>query len=630
MMARARGPSGDNSSSPENTATVDKDEIHFITCGSTDCGKSTLIGRLLWDGRFISDDQLGMLQNESRPADCAHDSTIDFSQLVDGQAAEREQGIKIDVACRYFQTDRRNFVVTDAPDHPQFTRQMATEASNADLAVIVVDALQGVRTQTRRHMTIAQMLGIRHFVFAVNKMDLADWDEARFREVEIEVLGFAEDLEFRNAIAIPVSALQGDNVFASSSRMAWYQGPTLMAHLESIHIDRGQDGPFRFPVQRVNRAGLDSPEISGTVRGGVVRPGDALYIWPAGSKVRADRVFTDGLDFGKAADDDALTIVLDSDADVSQGDIITRAEDETVTIADQFQAKLLWVGDEKLVPERSHLIRFGMATTTGRVMTIKHRIEFDTLARLPAHTLECNDMGVVTIMLDRALLIDNYAKNRTTGSFAVIDQYTNAKIAIGTVEFPLRRSTNIIWHRSAVDKALRASNKSQRPRCLWFTGFSGSGKSTLANMFDRRLTAANRHTYVLDGDNVRHGLNHDLGFTESDRVENTRRMAEVAKLMVDAGLIVLVCAISPYRRDRKMARSLFESDEFVEVFVDTPIEECEARDPKGLYRKARKGEIPNFTGISAPYERPEDAEIHLDGTKPVEDLVDVLVSRIEG
>jgi bifunctional enzyme CysN/CysC len=606
-----------------------RDTLHFITCGSVDDGKSTLIGRLLWDSKLLLDDQRAQVEKESATAGRAGPGNLDFSLLVDGLSAEREQGITIDVAYRYFQTDRRNFIVADTPGHPQYTRNMATGASTADLAVVLIDAEIGVQTQTRRHATIVHVMGIRHVVVAVNKMDLVGWDEGVFRAIEEACAALANDLGITHITTIPVSALLGDNVFEPSANMPWYQGPTLMGLLETADVDRSAAEAFRFSVQWVNRPDAGFRGYSGTVRGGAIRPGDAVCVWPARTEARIDRIVTYDGDRPEAVSGDAVTLVLDREVDVSRGDLIAREDEPAPPVADQVQAKMIWVGDEKLVPERNHLIRFSTVTTTGRIMTIKHRLDVDTSAQLGARTLECNDIGVVTVSLDRALPIDSYGENRHTGSFVVIDRYTNATLGAGMVEFPLRRATNVVWHELSIDKNLRATSKGQKPRCLWFTGLSGSGKSTVANMVDRRLTSAHRHTYVIDGDNVRHGLNQDLGFTEPDRVENIRRIAEVAKLMVDAGLIVMVCAISPYRRDREMARGLFETGEFVEIHVDTPLEECEKRDPKGLYEKARQGRIPNFTGISAPYEAPETPEIRLDGTHPVEDLVELVVERLD-
>jgi len=605
---------------------VDRDILHLLTCGSVDDGKSTLIGRLLWDSEAVFDDQRTQVERES--VDRMQDGTIDFSLLVDGLTAEREQGITIDVAYRFFQTHTRRFVIADTPGHAQYTRNMAMAASNADLAVVLVDARHGILTQTHRHLTIARMMGVRHVTMVVNKMDLVAWDEARFRELEAEATGLVHASRIDDVVVIPVSALHGDNVYRRSEHMGWYSGPTVIDHLNSVDCRPVEAQDFRFPVQRVNRAGSDFRGYSGTVRGGTVRPGDRIQVWPSGTEASVERIVTYDGDLPEASAGNAVTLTLDRDVDVSRGDMLA-AMGAPMTVANQFQAHLIWIGSDKLVPGRSHVIQFEAAATTAQVMAVKYRIDVDTGAQLEARTLECNDIGVVTVELDRNIPFDTYAENRHTGSFILIDRFSNATIAAGLIEHPLRRATNVVWHELSVDKTLRAGQKNQHPRCIWFTGLSGSGKSTVANMLDRRLASADRHTYVLDGDNVRHGLNHDLGFTENDRVENIRRMAEVAKLMVDAGLIVMVCAISPYRSDREMARALFEEGEFMEIFVDTPLAECETRDPKGLYAKARQGQIPNFTGISAPYEPPEAPEVHLDGTQSKEALAEQVFAYFE-
>lgn len=611
---------------------VDNGTLRFITCGSVNDGKSTLIGRLLWDSRLLFEDQRARFEKENETAGRADAGNMDFSLLVDGLSAEREQGITIDVAYRYFRTGKRSFIVADTPGHPQYTRNMATGASNAEVAVILVDGRHGVRAQTRRHAAIAHAMGIRQMAVAVNKMDLIGWDDRRFREIEEACVDLAMDLGIGHVTIIPVSALCGDNVFDRSSKMGWHQGPTLMEFLETVDadvdVDRGAGQAFRFPVQWVNRPDPDFRGYSGTMRGGTVRPGDAVCVWPSGVQACVDRIVTYDGDIPEAGDGDAVTLVLDREIDVSRGDLFAGLGKAPIAVADQIQAKLIWVGEENLAPGRNYLVRFGAATATGRVMTVKWRLNVETSAHLGARALECNDIGVVTLSLDRALPIDSYDENRHTGSFVLIDRETNATVAAGMVEFPLRRATNVVWHEHAVDKSVRGANKNQKQRCVWFTGLSGSGKSTIANMLDKRLTAENHHSYVLDGDNLRHGLNKDLGFTEAGRIENIRRMAEVAKLMVDAGLIVMVCAISPYRRDREMARTLFEADEFIEIFVDTSLSECERRDPKGLYQKARLNLIPNFTGISAPYEPPDSPEFRLDGTRPVEDLVEQILVRV--
>jgi bifunctional enzyme CysN/CysC len=584
---------------------------------------------MLWDGKQLTDDQRVGLERESRAMGRAGADQIDFSLLVDGLSAEREQGITIDVAYRFFQTERRKFIVGDTPGHAQYTRKMATAASTADMAVILIDARHGVVTQTRRHATIVALMGIRHVLMVANKIDLVGFDEGRFNDIATAFGAVAGELGIAEVGAVPVSALHGDNVSTRSDRMGWYDGPTFMDYLDGVQIAPGAASPFRFPVQWVNRPDPDFRGYSGTVRGGSVRVGDAVRIWPSQTGAEIARIVTFDGEMEEAFAGDAVTLVLDRDVDVSRGDVLTAAEDGAMALADQFQADLVWVGEEPMVPHRRYVVRLGTATTGGQITQVKHRLDVDNhLAHIAARTLSLNDIGVATLALDRALPFDRYKDNRDTGAFTLIDPYTNATLAAGMIEHPLRRATNVVWHETSVDKALRAQLKAQRPACLWFTGLSGSGKSTVANLLDQRLAAGGAHTYVLDGDNVRHGLNNDLGFTEADRVENIRRIAEVAKLMVDAGLIVIVCAISPYQRDREMARALFEEGEFIEVFVDTPLAECEARDPKDLYRKARAGLIPNFTGISAPYETPETPEVHLDGVSAPEDLVEQVLQKL--
>jgi bifunctional enzyme CysN/CysC len=606
----------------QSEARREKDLLRFITCGSVDDGKSTLIGRLLWDSKLVLEDQRRQLEAESRAIGRVPDGEIDFSLLVDGLSAEREQGITIDVAYRFFQTGIRKFIVADTPGHEQYTRNMATGASTAELALILVDARQGILIQTRRHATIVSLMGIRHLVLVVNKMDLVAWDQTRFKEIEKEFRGIAKALGFEQVTCIPVSALTGENVRNAGEHLAWFQGKTLMEFLETVDVTHEVASEFRFPVQWVNRPNPEFRGFSGTLRGGEVAVGDSIIAMPSGKQAAISRIVTMGGDMPVAHTGDAVTLVLDQEIDVSRGDILIKADDENLSVADQLQAHLIWVGGETLLTGRQYLVRMGTATSPGKIITVKHRVDIETQAKTSAKALALNDVGVVTLALDRPLPFDAYDRNRETGSFVLIDLYDNTTVAAGMIMYPLRRSTNVMWHKSVIDKAVRARSKGQNPACVWFTGLSGSGKSTIANLIEKRLAAEGRHTFILDADNVRHGLNSDLGFTEVDRIENVRRMAEVAKLMVDAGLIVMVCAISPYRKDRDMARQIFDVGEFVEVFVDTPVEECEIRDPKGLYKKARSGEIPNFTGISAPYERPSDPEVHLDGTDPAEDLVD--------
>lgn len=610
------------------TSRIERDLLHFITCGSVDDGKSSLIGRMLWDSKLIFDDQRTQLELESKTNGRSGEGKIDFSLLVDGLSAEREQGITIDVAYRFFQTDKRKFIVADTPGHEQYTRNMATGASGADLAVILVDARNGILDQTRRHATIVRLLGINHVILAVNKMDLIGWREDCFREIANAFGDFADHLGIVHVACVPVSALTGANISERSQDMAWYQGPTLLDYLNTVEIDPRAAAEFRMPVQWVNRPNADFRGFSGTIASGSMAVGDSIRVYPSTKDAVVSRIVTFSGDLPMAVAGDAITVVLDRELDISRGDILCESQDDSLEVTDQLQVQIVWVGEEALIPGRHYLVKMGTSTTGVKVTNVKYKLDIESQTHVAAQTLELNDVGVVTLSLDRPLAFDSYTKNRITGSLILIDRHTNATIAAGMIEHGLRRATNVVWHEMAVDKSVRAGLKSQRPSCLWFTGLSGSGKSTIANMVDKRLTSENYHTYTLDGDNVRHGLNNDLGFTETDRVENIRRIGEVAKLMVDAGLIVLVCAISPYRNDREMVRELFDDGEFVEIFVDTPLEECEARDPKGLYKKARQGEIPNFTGISAPYEPPASPEILLDGEQAVEDLTEKIFDTV--
>jgi bifunctional enzyme CysN/CysC len=613
---------------PQSAITAEKTLLRLITCGSVDDGKSTLIGRMLWEKGQLPADERISLELESRAIGRAGPGKIDYSLLVDGLSAEREQGITIDVAYRYFQTERRKFIVADTPGHTQYTRNMATASSGADLAVILVDARHGIQNQTRRHTTICSLMGIRHILMVANKMDLVNFDEEQFQKIRTEFLSLTNTLNIPHVECIPMSALEGDNISVQSPNMPWYTGETFMDYLDTAEVAPSSTQTFRFPVQWVNRPNPTFRGFSGTVRGGSVRVGDAIRVWPSQTDAEITRIVTYDNDLEEAYSGDAVTLVIDREVDISRGDIITTFADDSIALVDQFQANLVWVGSEPMIPGRRYLVRLGTARTAGQVTALKYRLDMDTLSHTAARSLELNDVGVVTLMLDRALPLDRYADNRDTGSLVLIDPYTNETLAAGTIEHPLRRASNIVWHEMSVDKNMRAQIKAQTPSCIWFTGLSGSGKSTIANFLEKRLVSSGAHTYVLDGDNVRHGLNNDLGFTEADRVENIRRVAEVAKLMVDAGLIVIVCAISPYHRDREMARSLFEENEFIEVLVDTPLEECEKRDPKGLYKMARGGEIPNFTGISAPYERPEAPEVLLDGVSPLGDLVSQVIENL--
>ncbi|MEM9059780.1 MAG: sulfate adenylyltransferase subunit CysN [Pseudomonadota bacterium] len=601
-----------------------KDQLRFITCGSVDDGKSTLLGRLLYDSKTVFEDQLGAAEAESRKYG-TQGAEVDLALLVDGLQAEREQGITIDVAYRYFETDKRKFIAADTPGHEQYTRNMATGASTADLAIILVDARKGVLTQTRRHSFIVSLLGIKTVILAVNKMDLVEWDAGTFEAIVEEYSAFVADLAIEHVHAIPLSALTGANVFSGSSEMPWYQGPTLMRLLETIGIDRSTgDLPFRMPVQWVNRPSPDFRGFSGTISSGEVAVGDPLAAALTGRTSRVARIVGPAGDLDRAAAPQSVTVCLEDEIDVSRGDMLAHTGTPPA-VADQFAAHVVWMDSEKMLPERAYLVRFATASATAQVTDLVHKIDVNTLEKQAAKTLELNEVGYCKLALDRAVPFDAYDAVRQTGSFVLIDRFTNATVGAGTIDFPLRRASNIEWHQMKVDKTARAAANGQTPRVLWFTGLSGSGKSTVADRLEQKLHAIGRRTYLLDGDNVRHGLNKDLGFTDHDRVENIRRVAEVAKLMADAGLIVLTSFISPFRAERQMARDLLDEAEFVEVFVDTPLDVCEARDPKGLYRKARAGQLKNFTGIDSDYEAPEAAEITL---KSAEQDPDTLADQI--
>jgi len=589
-----------------------KDLLRFITCGSVDDGKSTLIGRLLYESKILFDDQLSAIEADSRKWGTQGEA-IDFALLVDGLAAEREQGITIDVAYRFFSTERRKYIVADTPGHEQYTRNMVTGASTADVAVILIDARKGVLTQTRRHTYLVQLLGIRKLVLAVNKMDLVGYAQSTFDKIVADYQGFANRLGLEDVAAVPVSALQGDNIIAPSPRMRWYRGPTLMGYLETVEVDttRRDRGPLRFPVQWVNRPNQDFRGFAGTLAGGVVRPGERVRVLPSGRESTIERIVTADGDLPLAVAGQSVTLTLTDEVDISRGDLIAAAADPAET-ADQFETTLVWMHDEPMLPGRSYLLKSTTRTTGAVFAAPKHRVNVNTLEELAAKQLELNEIGVCNVALDRPIAFDPYAVNRETGGFIVIDRLTNETVGAGMIHFALRRASNIHRQAVSVDKAARAALKQQRPVVVWFTGLSGSGKSTIANALEKKLLALGRHSYLLDGDNVRHGLNRDLGFTAADRVENIRRIGEVARLMVDAGLIVLTAFISPYRAERQMARALFEDGEFIEVYVDTPLDIAERRDVKGLYRKARRGELKNFTGIDAPYEAPAAPELRLD------------------
>ncbi|MGH1422171.1 MAG: sulfate adenylyltransferase subunit CysN [Hyphomonas sp.] len=586
-----------------------KSMLRFITCGSVDDGKSTLIGRLLYDSKMIFEDQLATLEADSKKVGTQGDQ-IDFALLVDGLAAEREQGITIDVAYRFFATDKRKFIVADTPGHEQYTRNMATGASTADVAILMIDARKGILTQTRRHSFITTSLGIRRLVLAVNKMDLVDYSQERFQEIVDDFHEFAQELAPDLEIEpIPMSALAGDNITDPSERTPWYKGPTLMEYLEEVPIDdKRLSAPFRMPIQWVNRPNLDFRGFSGQVAAGRIRPGDKLKTMPSGKESTVERIVTYTGDLDEAVAGQSVTITLADEIDSSRGDVLVAADDPA-EVSDQFQVQILWMNDAPLLPGRRYLLKIGAKTVTATINAPKYGIDVNTLSDIPAKTLELNQIGVTTLSLDQAIPFDAYTDNREMGGFILIDRQSNNTVGLGMIEFALRRASNIHWQALDIDRDTLAEQKNQKPAVLWFTGLSGSGKSTIANAVQKRLFAMGKHTFTLDGDNVRHGLNRDLGFTDADRVENIRRVANVARLMSDAGLITLVSFISPFRNERTMARNTMAEGEFIEIHVDTPLDVAEKRDVKGLYKRARAGEIENFTGIDSPYEAPRNAEI---------------------
>ena len=585
--------------------------LRFITCGSVDDGKSTLIGRLLHDSKRLFDDQLAALETDSRRHG-TRGGEIDYALLLDGLAAEREQGITIDVAYRYFDTERRKFIVADCPGHEQYTRNMATGASTADVAVVLVDARKGVLTQTRRHSYIVSLLGIRHVVLAVNKMDLVDFDPAVFEAIASEYRALATQLGIADVLCVPLSALEGDNLIERSPRTPWYDGPSLLRHLETVQLDdAGGTAGFRLPVQWINRPHQNFRGFAGTIAAGRVATGDAVVVLPSGRRSRVVQVLGPDGDVAQAEAGEAITLTLADEIDISRGDVIAAADDPP-QVADQFAAHVLWMDDAALLPGRPYWLKTGARTVAASISEIKHRVDVNSQEHLAAKRLELNEVGYCNLSLDEPIAFAPYAENHSLGGFILIDRQSNHTVAMGTLDFALRRAGNVHWQHLDVDKAARARIKGQQPRVLWFTGLSGAGKSTIANLVDKRLHALGYHSFLLDGDNVRHGLNRDLGFTAEDRVENIRRVAEVARLMTDAGLIVLVSFISPFRAERQMARERFGEDEFLEIFVDVPLAVAEARDVKGLYRKARAGLIPNFTGIDSPYEAPEHPDLRLD------------------
>jgi bifunctional enzyme CysN/CysC len=604
--------------------------LRFITCGSVDDGKSTLIGRLLYESQMLFEDQLSALESESKRLGTQGDE-LDFALLLDGLSAEREQGITIDVAYRYFSTDLRKFIVADTPGHEQYTRNMITGASTADAAVVLIDARKGVLTQTRRHSYLVSLIGIRHVVLAINKMDLVDWSEERFREIEDDYRAFAAEIGVHDVTCIPLSGLTGANVVDPSAEMPWYEGPTLIRYLETVEVDedRMQLQPFRMPVQWVNRPNLDFRGFAGTIAGGTISPGDRIVSLPSGQTSEVARIVTYDGDLEIAVAGQSVTLTLTDEIDISRGDVIARADDRP-GVASQFEATIVWMADEPMLPGRTYQVRIGGATASATLTPLKYKLNVNSLERLAATKLDLNEIGVVDVELDRPIAFDPYTENRETGGFILIDRISSATVGAGLLHFALRRSDNVHWQAIDVDKTARAALATQRPCIVWMTGLSGSGKSTIANLVERKLHVMGRHTYLLDGDNVRHGLNKDLGFTDADRVENIRRVGEVAKLMVDAGLIVIASFISPFRAERRGVRALVDEGEFLEVFVDTPLAIAEERDPKGLYRKARAGALKNFTGVDSPYEAPEHPELRVDtSVLSPEEAADAVIAALE-
>jgi bifunctional enzyme CysN/CysC len=605
-----------------------KDQLRFLTCGSVDDGKSTLIGRLLHDSKLVFEDQLSALAKDSVRYGTTGDE-IDLALLVDGLEAEREQGITIDVAYRFFTTPRRSFIVADTPGHEQYTRNMATGASNADLAILLIDARKGVLVQTRRHSLICSLLGLRHVVLAVNKIDLVSYQADIFERIVAEYRSFASELGFASIVSIPISARYGDNITGLSDKTPWYHGPSLLDYLETIDVARETtETPFRFPVQWVNRPDLDFRGYAGTVASGTINAGDPIVVAGSGQTSRVKELLTYEGPQASTRAGDAITITLADEIDIARGDLLVSPTSRP-EVSDQFAAHIIWMSDHALMPGRSYLARIGTKTTPITVTGIKYKIDINTREHLAAHTLDLNDIAFCNLSTGTPVAFDPYLQNRKTGSFILIDRLTNHTLGAGMIAFGLRRGSNIHWQATLLGKAERAVQKHQRPAIVWLTGLSGAGKSTIANIVERQLHAAGHHTMLLDGDNLRHGLSRDLGFTEADRVENIRRAGEVAKLLVDAGLIVLCSFISPYRAEREMVRRLVSDGEFIEVFVDTPIDECARRDPKGLYAKAKAGTIKNFTGFDAPYEAPENPEVHLQtiGQQP-EQLADRIVKKL--
>lgn len=608
-----------------------KTMLRFITCGSVDDGKSTLIGRLLYDSKMIFEDQLATLEADSKKVG-TQGQEIDFALLVDGLAAEREQGITIDVAYRFFATEKRKFIVADTPGHEQYTRNMVTGASTADLAVILIDARQGILTQTRRHSYLAHLIGIKHLVVAVNKMDLVGYDQAVYDKIIADYSTFAEEIGIAAFTPMPISGLAGDNITSESDKTPWYDGPALVEHLENVEVmvTANQARPLRMGVQWVNRPNLDFRGFSGQIASGTVKPGDQVRILPSGKTTTVKRIVTLDGDLDEAVAGQSVTLTLADEIDCSRGDVIATV-DAPPQVADQFETTIVWMDESELLPGRSYWMKIGTQFVSATVQPPKYQVNVNNMEQLAAKTLELNGIGVAEIATDRPIIFEPYADNRDLGGFILIDKISNATVAAGMLHFCLRRSQNVHWQDVDVDRAAHALQKRQEPRVVWFTGLSGSGKSTIANMVEKRLHALGKHSFLLDGDNVRHGLNKDLGFTDVDRVENIRRIGEVAKLMADAGLIVLTAFISPFRAERQLVRSMLPDDEFIEIFVDTPLSVAEERDVKGLYKKARAGELKNFTGIDSDYEIPENPEMRIDTTKmSPEEAAEIIVDKIVG
>ncbi len=606
--------------------------LRFITCGSVDDGKSTLIGRLLYDSKMIFEDQLATLEADSKRSGTQGEE-IDFALLVDGLAAEREQGITIDVAYRFFATEKRKFIVADTPGHEQYTRNMVTGASTADLAVILIDARKGVLTQTKRHSYLAHLLGIRHIVLAVNKMDLVDYDQSKFEHIVADYRSFAKEIGIEAFTPIPISGFKGDNItHAPSANTPWYDGPSLIDHLETVEVANtaAREKPFRMPVQWVNRPNLDFRGFSGLISEGEITPGTPVRIVPSGKTSTVKSIVTMSGDLDEAVAGQSVTLTLEDEVDCSRGDVIALA-DAPPESADQFEASIVWMSDDALIPGRGYWLKMATQTVTASVAEPKYEVNVNTMEHLAAKTLELNSIGVAEVTTDKPIVFESYADSRTLGGFILVDKITNATVAAGMIHFSLRRAQNVHWQALEVSREKHADLKNQKPAVLWFTGLSGSGKSTIANLVEKKLHRMNRHTFLLDGDNVRHGLNKDLGFTEADRIENIRRVGEVAKLMADAGLIVITAFISPFRAEREMVRAMLPEGEFIEVHIDTPLEVAEARDVKGLYKKARSGELKNFTGIDSPYEAPSSPEIRVDTTDLTpEAAADLIVDRLLG